>query len=105
MSGSNSKAGGFSIFAILFLILFTLKLAAIGQVATWSWWWVTCPLWIPIGSVLISMGVCALFLAIKFRLQKKQKKTMEDIKMKSRFQERLDAMTKERLKNKNKNEK
>ena len=101
MSNSSSKAGGFSIFAILFLILFTLKLASIGQVATWSWWWVTCPLWIPLGSTLIVMGIIALFLSIKLRLQKAQKKTTEDIKMKSRFQERLDAMTKERLKNKN----
>jgi hypothetical protein len=35
--------GGF-----VFLIFLVLKLAGIGAVATWSWWWVTCPLWIGI---------------------------------------------------------
>jgi hypothetical protein len=30
-----------------------MKLAGIGQVATWSWWWVTCPLWGPAAIVLI----------------------------------------------------
>ncbi|QNB13457.1 hypothetical protein G5S35_17670 [Paraburkholderia tropica] len=33
--------GGF-----VFLIFLFLKLAAIGAVASWSWWWVTAPLWI-----------------------------------------------------------
>lgn len=35
-----------SIAMVLFLIFLVLKLAAIGVVATWSWWWITAPLWI-----------------------------------------------------------
>lgn len=31
---------------LVFLVLLFLKLAEIGAVATWSWWLVTCPLWI-----------------------------------------------------------
>ena len=31
----------------LFLLFLTLKLAKIGEVATWSWWWVTSPIWLP----------------------------------------------------------
>ena len=31
---------------IVFLVLLVLKLAGIGAVAAWSWWWVTAPLWI-----------------------------------------------------------
>jgi hypothetical protein len=33
---------------ILFLIFLIMKLAHIGDVANWSWWWVTSPLWTPI---------------------------------------------------------
>lgn len=43
---------------ILFLIFLTLKLAGIGQVADWSWWWVTSPIWIPL---LITLGFCLVF--------------------------------------------
>jgi hypothetical protein len=33
------------------LIFLTLKLGGWGVVATWSWWWVFSPLWIPLGMV------------------------------------------------------
>jgi hypothetical protein len=33
----------------IFIILMILKLA---DVIDWSWWWVTCPLWIPIVGVI-----------------------------------------------------
>lgn len=47
--------GGF-----VFLILLVLKLAAIGSVATWSWWWVTCPLWIGVALWLFVIAVFGL---------------------------------------------
>jgi hypothetical protein len=34
---------------LLFLVFLVLKLI---HVIDWSWWWVTTPLWIPIGIVL-----------------------------------------------------
>lgn len=40
---------GIDIFTITFLIFMTLKLAG---AITWSWWWVTAPIWIP-----FSLGV------------------------------------------------
>lgn len=30
---------------LLGVLFIGLKLAAVGVVATWSWWWVLCPLW------------------------------------------------------------
>ena len=51
MSEGSSKSGGFGIGMILFLIFLTLKLGGWGVVATWSWWWVTSPLWIPVIAV------------------------------------------------------
>jgi hypothetical protein len=38
------------------LIFLTLKLAGIGEVATWSWWWVTSPLWIPL-VLVVGVGI------------------------------------------------
>lgn len=58
MSNKSSSSGGIGLGGFVFLIFLTLKLAEIGPVATWSWWWVTAPLWIPLGIVLtIFLGV------------------------------------------------
>ena len=35
---------------LLFLVFLVLKLC---KVITWSWWWVTAPLWIPLGLAII----------------------------------------------------
>ena len=35
---------------LLFLVFLVLKLC---KVITWSWWWVTAPLWIPLGIVIV----------------------------------------------------
>lgn len=53
MSDKKATTGGLSIGTVLFLIFLTLKLAEVGPVANWSWWWVTSPLWIP----LVLIGV------------------------------------------------
>ena len=39
---------------LLFLVFLILKLC---KVITWSWWWVTAPLWIPLGLTLIVIGI------------------------------------------------
>lgn len=44
---------------ILFLIFMVLKLT--GHI-TWSWWWVTAPLWIPVGLGLV-FGIGVLLFA------------------------------------------
>ena len=43
------KEGGISLGTVLFLVFLVLKLT---EVIDWSWWWVTAPLWIPIGFVI-----------------------------------------------------
>jgi hypothetical protein len=52
-----SKKKSFPIFTIIFLIFLTLKLAEIGQVAAWSWWWITAPLWLPLTVGLFVIGL------------------------------------------------
>lgn len=57
------KTQGIGIGGLLFLIFLTLKLAGIGAVASWSWWWITAPLWIPLGIagiILLIVGLVVL---------------------------------------------
>ena len=51
---STQSSSGIGFYSLLFIVFLTLKLAEIGVVATWSWWWITSPLWIP---VAIALGV------------------------------------------------
>jgi hypothetical protein len=61
MNNKKASGNGIGIGTILFLIFLTLKLAEVGQVATWSWWWITSPLWIPLVLVL---GIAAIALIL-----------------------------------------
>jgi hypothetical protein len=54
---SKQSGGGVGICTILFVVFLTLKLT---NVIDWSWWWVTAPIWIPLGIValiLIVVGI------------------------------------------------
>lgn len=60
----TSSSGGIGIGGAVFLVFLVLKLAGIGAVASWSWWWVTSPLWIMFALVVIfilgAVGVAAI---------------------------------------------
>lgn len=62
----------FPILGIMFLIMFTLKIAEVGAVATWSWWLVTAPLWAPFAFVLalLAFGLLAAIIAESSRGKK-----------------------------------
>jgi predicted membrane channel-forming protein YqfA (hemolysin III family) len=53
-----------SFFTLLTIVFITLKLAGIGVVSTWSWWWVLSPLWLPLGIVMAFLIVVALIALI-----------------------------------------
>ena len=53
-SSSSSSSGGIGLVGAVFLLFLTLKLTGIEPVASWSWWWVTSPLW---GTALIGLLV------------------------------------------------
>ena len=48
----------------VFLVFLFLKLAEIGQVANWSWWWVTSPLWLPLLALIAIVLVAFVILGI-----------------------------------------
>ena len=51
---NNEKSSGMSLGMVLFLIFLVLKLT---NHISWSWWWVTCPLWIYIPLAMIIGGI------------------------------------------------
>ena len=53
MAENKNTSNGIGLGTIIFLIFLTLKLAGWGVVATWSWWWITSPLWIPVVLIII----------------------------------------------------
>lgn len=63
MSGS-AASGGIGLCGLTFIVFLILKLAEVGQVASWSWLWVTAPLWGPFAlvmTVLAAMAILSFF--------------------------------------------
>lgn len=60
MSKEKSVAGNVPVgFLGLLTILFVgLKLGEVGAVASWSWWWVLSPLWLPSAIALGFLLIC-----------------------------------------------
>ena len=59
----NKTTGGIGLGTLLFLIFLVMKLAGIGSVANWSWWWVTSPLWIPV-AIVLGLGLLVLIITV-----------------------------------------
>ena len=45
MSNNKVIGTGLTFMQVLFLVFLVLKLTETSVVATWSWWWITAPLW------------------------------------------------------------
>lgn len=73
-SKQTTTSGGVGLMGLLFLVFLTLKLAEVGAVATWSWWWVTAPLWAPLGALLVFMALMFVVLVAKDILTPKGKR-------------------------------
>jgi hypothetical protein len=64
MNNKQNASGGIGIGMVLFLIFMTLKLT--GHI-TWSWWWVTAPLWIPLAAIIAITGIATLIAFILYK--------------------------------------
>lgn len=60
MSKEKATSSGVGLGGLVFIVFLILKLGEIGQVANWSWWWVTSPLWIPFAIMFAIFGIIAL---------------------------------------------
>ena len=73
MSENNKNTvlgGGLTFLQALFLIFLVLKLTGKTVVATWSWWWVTAPLWGGLAIVLVLLLIGLLFIGLSTLLKK-----------------------------------
>ena len=66
----NYNGSHFPILGIMFLIFMTLKLCG---VITWSWIWVTAPLWIPVALLVSILVFCGLGISACNLMQNKNK--------------------------------
>ena len=48
----NTKNSGISLTMVLFIVFLIHKLT---NTIDWSWWWVTCPLWIGIALCILAL--------------------------------------------------
>lgn len=54
---NQTSSGGVGLGSLLFIVFLVLKLT---DYIDWSWWWVTAPLWVPVGLVLLIFLALAL---------------------------------------------
>jgi len=66
MENNKTTSTSISLGTILFVVFLVMKLAKIGDVANWSWCWVTAPLWIPL-VLALSILLIALLIIIIFK--------------------------------------
>jgi hypothetical protein len=64
MESNKTTSTSIGLGTILFVVFLVMKLAKIGDVANWSWWWVTAPLWIPVLLELAVFSIALLIFAI-----------------------------------------
>ena len=57
----NTKSSGLSLTMVLFIVFLVLKLT---NNIDWSWWWVTCPLWIGLAIVIAVLLIVGLITVI-----------------------------------------
>ena len=63
MADNKTTSSGIGLGGVIFIVFLILKLAGIGQVANWSWWWVTSPLWIP-AAIVVGLGLLVLIITV-----------------------------------------
>ena len=64
MENQKTVSNGIGLGSIIFVVFLVLKLSGIGQVANWSWWWVTSPLWIPLVLVVAILAIAGVIVGI-----------------------------------------
>ena len=73
MSENNKNTaigGGLTFLQVLFLIFLVLKLTGKTVVASWSWWWVTAPLWGGFAIVAVIWIIIIIILGLAVLLNK-----------------------------------
>lgn len=64
----KSTQAGVGFMGLLFVVFLVLKLT---KVISWSWWWVTVPLWGPVAITLLLLII--MFLYLQFNLYRSKR--------------------------------
>lgn len=59
-SSAAASSGGIGLFGAIFIVFLVLKLVGIAPVASWSWWWVTAPIWGPLALVVLVLAIAGI---------------------------------------------
>lgn len=65
-TSSSSTSGGIGVLGLLLAAFVFCKLAEVTAIATWSWFWVLTPMWLPLAvlaAVFLVMGVVLVVVA------------------------------------------
>lgn len=72
---------------VVFILFLTLKLIGVGLVASWPWWWVLAPMWVP---AIAFIAFLTLGFALSYRAHQKEEKEKKAHGGKSRFIRRME---------------
>ena len=93
MSENSGSSGGISFTSLLQVAFIVLKLC---RVIDWTWWWVLSPTWIGVAFWLLIVVVIAIF---KIAIEEEDEKIIDQKgQLKSKWEQRLDEMHRERQK-------
>jgi hypothetical protein len=67
VASNSSSSGGIRLGGVLFVVFLVLKLC---HVISWSWWWVTAPLWIPFGVVGLIICFCLIIALVTIKAER-----------------------------------
>jgi len=65
-------SGGSVLCSAVFIVFLVLKLAEVGVVAKWSWWWVFAPLWVPV-AIGLAIVIFAVVVYLISKIVKKRR--------------------------------
>lgn len=69
---SVTMGGGLTLLEVLFVVFLVLKLTGKTVVATWSWWWVTAPLWIGFAIIFAIFFISFLIIGLSWLIKQKR---------------------------------
>lgn len=70
ITNNNTTTASFPILGVLGIAFIVMKLGGWGAVATWSWWWVLAPFWIPFLVLIVIIVIALIVLGIAHLLDK-----------------------------------
>ena len=69
---ASRSSGGIGFCGLLCIALVVLKLAEVGKAASWPWWAVLGPLWMPMAVVAVGLAIAAVLGAMSDAMRRRK---------------------------------